>query len=295
MAKQHLHLSATARKQLELGNEDRITAIYQAKWVPHPRAKRALDRLNFLYRYPKCARMQCLLIYGESGIGKTMVLEKFMREHSSAFDSDAGMARIPVVYVQMPPAPDEKRFYSQMMAAVGGPSAPDERLHRLEGRTLRLYKQIAPRVIVIDEVHHLLSGTGREQRRSLNLLKFIANELRICIVTVGTSDALLAMQTDQQVASRFEPCEIPRWGATNEFRSFLSTYAKGLPLHEPSEITDRESVNILLSRTDGITGRITLVLARAAEMAITRGAESISAEWIEKASRDLDLAPLRVA
>lgn len=239
--------------------------------------------------------MQCLLIYGESGIGKTMVLEKFMREHASSFDNDAGIARIPVVYVQMPPTPDEKRFYSQMLAAVGGPSAPDERLHRLEGRTLRLYKQLAPRVIVIDEVHHLLSGTAREQRRSLNLLKFIANELRICIVAVGTSDALLAVQTDQQVASRFEPCEIPRWGATNEFRGFLATYVKGLPLREPSDITDRESVNLLLTRTDGITGRVTLVLARAAELAITRGVEAITAEWIDKSSRDLDLAPLRVA
>ena len=128
----------------------------------------------------------------------------------------------------------------------------------------------------------------------MNLLKFIANELRVCLVAVGTSDALLAVQTDYQIASRFEPCEIPRWGATDEFRGFLAAYVKGLPLNEPSMITDRESVNLLPTRTNGITGRVALVLARAAELTITRGTEAITAEWIEKASRDLDLAPLRV-
>jgi len=239
--------------------------------------------------------MQCLLIYGDSGMGKTMVLEKFMREHPSTFDKEAGMARIPIVAVQMPPAPDERRFYTQLMAAVGAPSGPDDRIHRLEDRTIRLLRRIAPNVIVIDEVHHLLAGTPREQRRSLNMLKFLANELRVCIVVIGTSDALVAVETDEQIASRFEPCHLPRWTATDEFRGFLAAYTKGLPLHEPSDVVGVESVNLLLSRSGGVTGRVTLILARAAELSISAGAESISSTWIEKASRDLDLAPLSIS
>lgn len=90
--------------------------------------------------------MQYRLIYGESGIGKTMLLEKFVQEHTGSFDSDRGVANMPVVSMQKPPAPDERRFYSQMLAAVGAPTAPDERPHRPEGPTLRLYKQLAPQV-----------------------------------------------------------------------------------------------------------------------------------------------------
>ncbi len=291
----HRHLSAAARIQLELSNEERIQAIYGARWIPHPRAKQALERLNFLISYPKCARMQCMLIYGESGIGKTMVVEKFCRDHQPSFDHKAGVASIPVVSAQMPPAPDEKRFYTQLLAAVGAPSAPDERIHRLEYRTLTLLKKIEPKVIIIDEVHHLLSGSAREQRQSLNLLKFIANELRVCVVAIGTNDALIAIQTDQQIASRFEPCHLPRWGATDEFRGFLAAFARGLPLHEASNIVDRDSVNLLLTRSGGITGRVTLILTRAAEIAIRRGSELINADWIDRASRDLDLGPRRVA
>jgi hypothetical protein len=48
------------------------------------------------------------------------------------------------------------------------------------------------------------ANCGREQRRALNLLKLLTNELKIVIVAVGTSDAFHALQTDVQVASRFE-------------------------------------------------------------------------------------------
>lgn len=80
-----------------------------------------------------------------------------------------------------------------------------ERLDVLEQIALRLLRVIDPRMLVIDEVHNLLAGTPREQRRMLNLLKFLANQLRVPLVCVGTDDALRAMQSDPQIASRFEP------------------------------------------------------------------------------------------
>jgi hypothetical protein len=56
------HLNAAALAQLALGDAERIQAIYRARFVPHPQVRRVLDRLNFLLDYPKCARMQCMLI-----------------------------------------------------------------------------------------------------------------------------------------------------------------------------------------------------------------------------------------
>lgn len=161
----------------------------------------------------------------------------------------------------------------------------------IEARSLRLLKTLRPQLIVIDEVHHLLAGNAREQRRALNLLKFLANELRVSLVTIGTTDAPTAMQTDLQIASRFEPLPLPRWSASEEMRGFLAAYVRGLPLREPSEITDNASVNLPLSRSAGITGRITLTIARAAELAIRKGDERISLQWLEQSSRVLDLAP----
>jgi hypothetical protein len=44
-------------------------------------------------------------------------------------------------------------------------------------------------MLVIDEVHSLLAGTYREQRTLLNALRFMANDLRIPLVCLGTPEA----------------------------------------------------------------------------------------------------------
>lgn len=58
-------------------------------------------------------------------------------------------------------------------------------------------------MLIVDEVHHLLAGTYREQRASPNLLKYLANDLQISMVLVGTRGAVLALQIDPQMVSRY--------------------------------------------------------------------------------------------
>lgn len=89
----------------------------------------------------------------------------------------------------------------------------------------------------VDEVHHLLAGNYREQRASLNLLKYLANDLKISIVVVGTADAPLALATDAQMLSRVTPFEIPRWRESEDPRRLLGAFERLLPLRRPSELT----------------------------------------------------------
>jgi ATP-dependent Clp protease ATP-binding subunit ClpA len=117
---------------------------------------------------------------------------------------------------------------------LGAPYSIRDQIGALEGRALDLLKKVGTKLLFIDEVHHLLAGSQREQRRALNLLKFVANELKIVVVVVGTQDAFHALQTDTQVASRFEPLLIPRWTATDAFRAFIVAYGKLLPLRKAS-------------------------------------------------------------
>jgi hypothetical protein len=161
------------------------------------------------YHYPTCARMPCMLLYGDSGMGKTMILEKMERQHPSTLDKRRGIKLRPVLTVQMPPSPDERRFYTRILEVLGAPYSIRDQIGALEGRVIHLLKKLGTKLLFIDEVHHLLAGSHREQRRALNLLKFLANELKIVVVVVGTSDAFHPLQTDLQVASRFEPLLIP--------------------------------------------------------------------------------------
>jgi len=96
-----------------------------------------------------------------------------------------------------------------------------------------LARQLGVRMLIIDEIHSMLSGTFREQRIFLNALRFLANDLRLPLVCVGTPEAKQALMTDQQLADRFEARELPAWRDDTAFHQFLASFGSSLPL-EPS-------------------------------------------------------------
>jgi replication-associated recombination protein RarA len=122
--------------------------------------------------------MPCALLYGDSGIGKTMILEKFARAHRPVYDDKLGQEVRPVLLAQMPSGPDERRLYASLLAEIGAPFHTAERIATLETLTHVLLQRLRVRLVVIDEVHNLLAGSQGEQRRALNVLKTLANVLQ---------------------------------------------------------------------------------------------------------------------
>ncbi len=285
------HLTGPTRELAFQDTKARIRLVQTARWVAYPRAGVAVDELERRFNYPTCARMPCMLLYGDSGMGKSMILEKMERQHPSSYDQRRGITKRPIVIVQMPSSPDQRQFYTRVLQVLGAPYAGHEELGVLEARVIDLLKKVATHLLCIEEVHHLLAGSHREQRKSLNLLKFLANELKIVVVAVGTSDAFHALQTDVQVASRFEPLLIPRWTETDAFRAFVVAYGKLLPLRKPSPYGEPEMIRVLIKRSDGITGRVTWLLGCAAEIAIQDGSEFIDAAVVERVSDRLRIDP----
>ena len=83
----------------------RIKYVRSDRWINYAAAQDAIARLTDLLTYPPRDRMPCLLIYGPTGIGKTKVIRKFLRDHPAVFDRATGGTSIPVVAFQMPPQP----------------------------------------------------------------------------------------------------------------------------------------------------------------------------------------------
>ncbi len=73
---------------------------------------------------PQRERMPCLVMHGPSNIGKTLIVRKFVREHPPAFDGSRGVERRSVIAMQMPPTPDQRRFYRALLAVIGAPQGP---------------------------------------------------------------------------------------------------------------------------------------------------------------------------
>jgi Bacterial TniB protein len=118
-------------------------------------------------------------------MGKTHLIEKFLRDHRSRFDEFTGVTRLPVACVQMPPSPNERDFYEELLVGLCTVLPNGLSVTALRHRTRVLARQVEVRMLVIDEIHSMLAGTFREQRIFLNSLRFLANDLRIPLVCLS--------------------------------------------------------------------------------------------------------------
>jgi len=237
-----------------------------------------------LLTFPKRTRMPNLLIVGPTNNGKTMIVEKFRRAHppDEASETEDGVASIPVLKVQMPDGPDERRFFGGILQALGFPHVPSESISRRQDSAMRMLRATGVNLLIIDEVHNLLAGAQVQQRRMLNLLRWLGNELQIPLVAVGTAEALHAIQSDDQLANRFEPVGLPPWREGEEYRQLLSTLEAVLPLRRASHLAKPAIAQKILTAAEGILGEVVTIVTRAAVRAITTGSESISATVIDE-------------
>nr|WP_240805063.1 TniB family NTP-binding protein [Cupriavidus oxalaticus] len=277
------HLLPEVRSLAKSDDNVRILALARDRWIDYPRATQAFELLDRLVKIPPRQRMPCVLLYGDSNIGKTQVIAKFERRHPPEYDEVAGVEHRKIVSMQMPPTPDQNRFYTSLLFELGAPFNAAARISVLENLSREVLRKVSPRMLVVDEVHHLLSGSYREQRASLNLLKFLANDLKMAIVLVGTHDAEIALQTDSQMSSRFARFEMPRWQESEAFRGLLAAFERILPLRRPSNLSRREIVTAVLAASGGLTGEVSRLLNAATELAIRDGREMIDVSHIEHA------------
>lgn len=270
------HLAPECRDEARLETKARVRAILTERWISYPRANFALQRLEHLLQYPPRDRMPCLLLFGATGMGKTKILKKFIRDHAPTFNTQTGVSGRPVVAMQMPPEPDEKALYLQLLSAVNAPTRYGHTVHQLRQIVRDLLGYTGTRMLVIDEVHSLLASSYRQQRILLNTLRFLANDLQLVLVCAGTADAKRAMLTDQQLADRFEAVELPPWHNDNDFRRLLASFQAILPLRKRSDLQAPDIRQELLRRTEGITVRIVRLLEQLAVEAVRSGAEEIA-------------------
>lgn len=284
MSEDYAHLHSTLRAFAAESAEARIRRIRTDRWVSYARAESALAGMEDLLNFPKRTRMPNLLLVGPTNNGKTMIVEKFRRAHpvTPANKTENGAAQVPVLKVQMPAGPDEPRFFGAILDELGYSHNLSTNVSKRQELAMRLMRETSVRVLIIDEVHNLLAGSRPQQRRLLNLLRWIGNELQISLIAVGTAEALHAVQSDDQLANRFEPVGLPPWRSGEEYEQLLSTLEAVLPLRQPSYLAEPELAGKILATAEGILGEIVAIISRAAVRAVNSGAETITADLIDQ-------------
>jgi hypothetical protein len=257
------HLHTRTADLLALPERERVRAVIKGRWMPYPRAQYILEQLEELVDYPTSHRMPNLLVIGDTNNGKTAILKRFADAHG-AYEREEDNQRIwPVLYVQAPVEPDERQFYNII-------------LNRKQQQVLHILRQLEVRVLVIDEIHHVLAGNQNKQRLFLNVLKYLSNELMIPLVCAGIRTAFNAIQQDEQLANRFEPAVLPPWTLGEEYMRLLLSFEQLLPLRNPSNLAADDIAHKILSMSEGKFGEIVKVLRVATVFAIHAKTERIT-------------------
>jgi type II secretory pathway predicted ATPase ExeA len=279
------HLQRSARAWADEDGASRVRRIRTDRWIAYARAEAALAAIEDLLSFPKRTRMPNLLLVGPTNNGKTMIVEKFRRLHPpiEAAHAPDGVANIPVVRMQMPPGPDESRFFAAILDALGLEAWRSDTVAARQDAAVRLMRKTGVRLLIIDELHNVLSGAGTQQRRLLNLLRWIGNELQIPLVGVGTAEALRAIRSDDQLVNRFEPFPLPPWTEDDAYLRLLSTLEAVLPLRRPSGLVRPALAGRVFALSEGVLGEIVAVVTRAAARAVMQGVEAITPKLLNEA------------
>lgn len=269
------HLHPRTREIATEPIEVRIRDVRTPKWIGYSRAKAAIKKLETLIGHPESHRMPNLLIHAPTNNGKTMIVERFLRSYPPNDNPDGDTAEIPVLSVQMPFAPDPKRFYKAILDKIFAAYRHSDNISKLEGQTIQILKACGLKMLVIDELHNMLAGRVDSRRQFLNMLRYIGNELRVPIVGLGIQSALRAIQIDEQLANRFEPFQLPLWSDGEEYRKMLNSIESILPLSKPSRLASNDTAHTIMALSEGTIGEIMSLLREAAVKAIETGYEHI--------------------
>lgn len=276
------HLHPNTAKLLDLPNQERQQAILATKWIPYTRARHIAEKMDDLLRYPASHRMPNLLVVGDTNNGKTAILQRYAQAHPAFAREEDGHLIWPVLYLQAPPEPDERRFYNVVLDRICVPYRMSDRVDKKQQQVIHLLQRMEVKLLVIDEIQHVLAGNQAKQRLFLNVLKYLSNELKIPLVCAGVRSAFNAIQLDEQLANRFEPVALPKWTVGEEYLRLLLSFEQLLPLKKPSDLMDDALAYKLLSLSEGTIGELSKVLKLAAILAIESKTECITLALLNK-------------
>lgn len=229
---------------LEKTDKERIAYISKDRWVNYPSADYIIKTLESIKTYEKNkTRVTSILLVGSSNNGKTSLLEEFIRRNPSydliqdnpdkltkEYFDKYNATGIPALYINAPSEPSETRLYSNILNSIFAPFKERDTVARKQYLVEYYLDLLNVDMLIIDEIHNILSGSIAKQKQILNAIKNLSNNLKIPVVLSGTKDALRAVSTDTQISSRFRPIYLKKWKMEKEYVSLLATFLTTLPL-----------------------------------------------------------------
>lgn len=276
------HLLPQAAEAALLTEEERTHYIDSDRWLPYQRANDVLDMLEDLLKRPRISRPKNIMVVGRSDNGKSHILDRFSALHPGIPNPNGPNIFAPVMLVETPPTANANDLYDTILHMLNkarpATRGPDVRREAAKD----ILRIVETKILMLDEINHLLSGTANRQREFFFALKHLSNELRISIVIAGTPESLQLLHLSDQIENRFQPEPLNLWVVDKELRTLLANFEQVLPLRNPSFLSRKDTAVLIHSFGVETIGGISTLLNDAAKVAIKTGTECITAEILKK-------------
>jgi hypothetical protein len=273
------HLDPVIRPIAAQDELTRARHILKDLYVSHPPAQQVERQIEQLIRLPRRIRMPGLFLCGDSGMGKTHLLRRVERRHPERDDPTTKRHLRPVLYVQVPAAPNVRTLRRTLIDEANIPYLDHPTKPLPQSILRRGLAAAGTELIVLDEIHNLEHVDGKQRIVLRDWVRCLSNETQRPIVLAGTEEFESAILADRQMASRYPIVRLARWSAGPDLAAFLQGYERACPLRLASHLSDPLLMQALLEETEGITDSIVRSLQAAALVGIREGTERIVAEY----------------
>lgn len=275
-------LDEETQKHLEKSVKERKGYIQGSIFIPYPETVKILKRFQDLVEHTTNDRMPNILLVAETNMGKSAILREF--ELRNPIYKLPGIGpQLKILYFQAPVKADESRLYSAILERLNHPHNDSDIASNKLKQVKKLIQALDIRVLVIDELHNIAPATATKQREFLVILKYLCNELKICLICAGTPEVWNVVSFDPQLSNRFEPILLKSWTTKPEdFIAFLKAYERRLPLKETSNISQRSIATEIFKLGEGLLGEYVTILKKSAIYVLESGEEKITLETLSK-------------
>lgn len=258
--------------------------------VPHSAFEEANARLDQCFRHSSAAAEPIgIAVTGDSGTGKSRLMEDFVTRHPVVRESEG--LYVPILRVKTPSKPTVKSLVELMLRETGDPKFDKGTENARTVRLQTLMRNAGARMVMIDEFQHFYDkGSQRVMHHVADWLKILIDDSKVALVVAGLPTCGAVLDQNEQLARRFlAPIRMPRfdWKVVahrEEFLAILGAFQEALAASFDLPQLDSEAMAFrCFCGTGGLIGYLTKFLRQAVWNAIDENRKEITLEDLARA------------
>ena len=233
-----------------------------AFWIDFDEARNAVETIVEVAHDDPEERPTCIVLTGQSGMGKTSILREAQRRLMVDFPEPLGgsAARYqPVLRTVIPSSPTSLKINLALLWKQGWPIRSST--HRTADlKVVDLLAAQGTRLVAIDNVHVILTASGVARRDTLDAFRFLMSAGNVPMVVAGLDVARQIFADDVELAFRSIMLSLPLWQPGEPSQRLIRALARGMKLAEPEHLAEPDFAERIWRESSGVTGNFKRIL-----------------------------------